>query len=152
VLFSLLGGSLMFGLPRPAPAGAAACLPNGKKCEAANAAAGCTGICQKRKGEHRCAAAGEAFGCTTRKATDFCKTSVSNPCPDRPSGFCVVARKKRKQQPLCVAGGECFAINCLSDADCATLTGIPTARCIKKCAACNAQPGVTTFCVAPIVA
>jgi hypothetical protein len=152
VLAAVLGGGLASGLARPAPAGAVTCLANGKTCEAANAAACCTGICTKHKGEHRCAPAGAAFGCTTSKATDFCKTSVMSPCPDHPGGFCVVAGTKRKPQPLCVNGGECFTINCQSDADCATLTGIATARCVKKCAACNSQPGGTTFCVVPGVA
>jgi hypothetical protein len=146
LLIAILGGGLAAGVVRSAPAGAAPCLPAGAKCDPTNAAACCTGTCKKHNGKHKCAPAGEALGCTTSKETNICETGMASPCPDNQAGFCIVARTKRKQQPLCLAAADC-SFDCTSDADCVDhFGGPPTIRCIKHCNLCAS----TTSCVVPL--
>lgn len=147
LLLTAMGGLLAAGVARPTPAGAVPCLPNGATCDPNSAGACCTGTCKKHKGKHRCAPAGEAFGCTTSKKTDICATGVpATPCPENPAGFCIVARTKRQRQPLCLAAAACD-IACQSDADCvAHFGGPPTVRCIKHCNLCPSM----TSCVVPL--
>lgn len=146
VLIAVLGSALAAGVARPAPAGAAPCLPNGATCDPNNAGACCTGTCKRHKGKHRCAPAGEAFGCTKSEKTNICATRMASACPDNQAGFCIVARTKRKQQPLCIAAADC-SFDCESDADCvAHFGGPPTVRCIKHCNLCPSM----TSCVVPL--
>jgi hypothetical protein len=144
MLVAALGGGL--ALARCGPAGAATCRPNGKKCNPHNDAACCSGVCKKRNGGHKCAPVGEAFGCTTDPASDFCASGNFANCPDSASGYCIVARKKRKQEPLCIVADDCM--DCRNDADCVAAFSNPIARCIDHCHACDVA-GTPTVCVLP---
>jgi hypothetical protein len=90
---------------------------------------------------------GSRFGCTKHDNTCAAGSTIDVPCPDAPvdsDAFCV---KNNKGKPLCAAEGAC--LQCKRNSDCAAAG--PTAVCIKKCPACQAQ-GAKSACVVPLTA
>lgn len=132
VVTTSLAGAVGIGVGRDA----LACQPDGTKCSAGAARLCCSGVCKKHGKRRRCAAAPSAFGCTNDPATDTCAGNHA-PCPQKPTGQCIVDEKSR---PLCYGAALC--IPCVKDADCGA-----GARCIKDCDACSARGG--TACVVP---
>jgi len=102
-----------------------ACRKNGKACDDDKKNGDCcSGTCRKGK----CRATPGAAGCTVRQ--DSCKEGQL-PCPNNPSGFCVVLDNGK---PFCAAEAGCA--DCGSDDRCAVLSGGIPGKCIKTCPLC----------------
>jgi hypothetical protein len=112
-----------------AAAGAATSQPNGKG----------TRRNKKHNAKSGHGKGGNAFGCT--KHDNAC-AGVEAPCPNFSGGFCILIGKKS----VCASAGVCH--DCKSDADCRTFANDQTARCVKKCADCQAQ-GAPSACIVP---
>lgn len=142
-LRSLIAVGTALGAPHAARAGVPTCDANGSRCDPATLNTCCTGTCKKHKGKFRCAPAGKAYGCT--KKQDGCHGAPPTGCPDNLAGTGCVAGNKGK--PLCIVG-DAKCAPCKRDADCAFGAG-PTARCVKRCAACKKNQGINSACVVP---
>lgn len=81
------------------------------------------------------------FGCS--KQRNACRAeSGTSPCPDLPSGTCVMLKRK----PTCASDVQCHP--CQAHADCVAYLGVEGAKCVRVCPGC-ASHGSTTACILP---
>jgi hypothetical protein len=138
LLAALVGGATVAAGGPPARA---ACKPNGARCARSDAGACCSGVCKRKRGKSRCAAAPGARGCTVE--ANACTTLGSVPCPELPEGAFGLCVPDADGRPFCANTTECFA--CATNRECAEEFGRPM-RCVTCGDLCQSA-GFDTACV-----